>query len=44
MKVSKNWLKEYLDLDGISDEALYDAISMHVCRSNRITRLWKPRG
>lgn len=31
MKVSKNWLKEYLDLDGISDEALYDAISMHVC-------------
>ncbi|MDE6947873.1 MAG: phenylalanine--tRNA ligase subunit beta [Anaeroplasmataceae bacterium] len=31
MKLSKNWLKEYLDLDHITDEELYKAISFHVC-------------
>ena len=31
MKVSKNWLKEYLNLENISDEELYAKISAHVC-------------
>lgn len=31
MKVSKNWLKEYLNLDGITDEELFDKINAHVC-------------
>ncbi len=31
MKVSKNWLKEYLDLDHITDEELFKEISFHIC-------------
>lgn len=31
MKVSKNWLKEYLNLDGITDEELFEKINAHVC-------------
>lgn len=31
MKVSKNWLKEYLCLDNISDEELFKEISFHIC-------------
>ena len=31
MKVSKNWLKEYLNLDNISDEELFKEISFHIC-------------
>lgn len=31
MKVSLNWLKDYLNLDNISKEELYNAISLHVC-------------
>lgn len=31
MKISKNWLKDYLDLDAITDEELHQAISFHVC-------------
>ncbi len=31
MKVSKNWLKDYLDLDHITDEKLFQEISFHIC-------------
>lgn len=31
MKVSKNWLGEYLDLKNISDKELFDLINAHVC-------------
>lgn len=31
MKVSKNWLKDYLNLDHISDKELFDEISFHIC-------------
>ncbi len=31
MKVSKNWLKDYLDLDNITDDELHQLISFHVC-------------
>ena len=31
MKVSKNWLKDYLDLDNITDEELFKEISFHIC-------------
>ena len=31
MKVSKNWLSEYLDLSKESDEELYQVISSHIC-------------
>lgn len=31
MKVSKNWLGEYLDLSSYSDEKLFEEISFHVC-------------
>lgn len=30
MKVSLNWLKEYLNLDNISKEELYNAFSLHI--------------
>ena len=30
MKVSLNWLKEYLNLDNISEEELYNAFSLHI--------------
>lgn len=31
MKVSKNWLKDYLNLDNITDEELFKEISFHIC-------------
>lgn len=31
MKVSKNWLKDYVNLDNISDEELFRVISAHIC-------------
>ena len=31
MKVSKNWLKDYLNLDNISDDELFKQINSHVC-------------
>ncbi len=31
MKVSKNWLREYLKLDSYSDEELFASINAHVC-------------
>lgn len=31
MKVSKNWLKEYLNLDALTDEELFQKISTHIC-------------
>ncbi len=30
MKVSLNWLKEYLNLDNLTSKDLYDAISLHI--------------
>ena len=30
MKVSKNWLKDYLNLDNISDDELFKQISFHI--------------
>ena len=30
MKVSKNWLKDYLNLDNITDEELFKEISFHI--------------
>lgn len=31
MKVSKNWLKDYLNLDNITDDELFKEISFHIC-------------
>ena len=31
MKISKNWLKEYLDLSNVTDEELHAKINSHVC-------------
>lgn len=31
MKVSLNWLKDYLNLDNISNEELYNIITSHIC-------------
>lgn len=31
MRVSRNWLNEYLDIKDISDEELYDIFTSHVC-------------
>ena len=31
MKASKNWLNEYVDLTGISDDELFKEINAHVC-------------
>lgn len=39
MKVSKNWLKEYLDLDQITDEELFKIISFHVCEIESYKKL-----
>lgn len=39
MKISKNWLKDYLDLDGITDEELYKIISFHVCEIETMKKL-----
>lgn len=39
MKISKNWLKDYLDLDTITDEELHKAISFHVCEIESYKKL-----
>ncbi|MDE7161935.1 MAG: phenylalanine--tRNA ligase subunit beta [Anaeroplasmataceae bacterium] len=39
MKISKNWVKDYLDLDQITDEELHKAISFHVCEIESYKRL-----
>lgn len=39
MKISKNWLKDYLNLDHISDEELYKIISFHVCEIETMKKL-----
>ncbi len=39
MKVSKNWLKDYLDLDNITDEELHQLISFHVCEIESYKKL-----
>ena len=39
MKVSKNWLKEYLNLDNISDDELFAKISAHVCEIEAYEKL-----
>ncbi len=39
MKVSKNWLKEYLNLDNITDEELFASISAHICEIESYTKL-----
>jgi len=39
MKVSKNWLKEYLDLSKLNDEELYNQITAHVCEIETMTKL-----
>lgn len=31
MKVSKNWLRDYVNLDDISDDELFQKISAHIC-------------
>lgn len=31
MKISKNWLKDYLNFDNYSDEELFKLINMHIC-------------
>ena len=33
MKVSKNWLKDYLNLDNYSDSELEKLINAHVCET-----------
>ena len=39
MKVSKNWLREYLNLDNISDDELFAKISAHVCEIEAYEKL-----
>jgi len=39
MRVSKNWLKEYLNLDNISDEELFNQINSHVCEIESYTKM-----
>ncbi len=39
MKVSKNWLKEYLNLDKITDEELFNQISFHICEIESYKKL-----
>lgn len=39
MKVSKNWLKEYLNLDSITDEELFSCISAHICEIESYQKL-----
>lgn len=39
MKISKNWLKDYLDLDHITDEELYKQISFHVCEIETMKKM-----
>lgn len=39
MRVSKNWLKEYLDLSKYSDKELFDIINANVCEINTYTKM-----
>ena len=39
MKVSKKWLKEYLNLDNLTDEELYNVITAHVCEIETMTKM-----
>ena len=39
MKISKNWLKEYLDLSNITDEELHAKINAHVCEIETYKKL-----
>ena len=39
MKVSKNWLSDYLDLSSYSDEELYKLISFHVCEIETMKKM-----
>ncbi|MDE5715663.1 MAG: phenylalanine--tRNA ligase subunit beta [Anaeroplasmataceae bacterium] len=39
MKVSKNWLKEYLNLDNYSDEELFAKINAHICEIESYKKL-----
>ena len=39
MRVSKNWLQEYLDLSKLNDEELYNQITAHVCEIETMTKL-----
>lgn len=39
MKVSKNWLKEYLNLSSYSDEELFALINAHICEIESYKRL-----
>ncbi len=39
MKVSLNWLKEYLELDNYSDDDLKQAIGFHVCEIETYTKM-----
>ena len=39
MKVSKKWLKEYLNLDNLTDEELYNTFTAHVCEIETMSKL-----
>ena len=39
MKVSKNWLKDYINLDNITDKELFDEISFHICEIESYKKL-----
>lgn len=44
MKVSKNWLKDYLNLDNIKDEELFKEISFHMCEIESYEKLCSATG
>ena len=39
MKVSKNWLSDYLNLSSYTDEELYKLISFHVCEIETMKKM-----
>ena len=39
MRVSKNWLKDYLDISKYSDEELYDIFTSHVCEIETMKKM-----
>ena len=39
MKVSKNWLKDYLNLDNYSDSELEKLINAHVCETESYEKM-----
>ena len=39
MRVSKNWLSEYLDLSKYSDDELYKIITYHVCEIETMKKM-----